>query len=176
MSISSFSDDHNLLLMQKPHKAAPGRYGDGGLKGQDYDYEMGMDGNNTGGHFQEDSNYDVLDYTHFNGDLDTEVVPAEELFSRRLRQEGALRRKMMRKMTTGMGQERDQDQETLWADLGQQVASPTLITTPGPGEYFSLPPSCPSHTRIFLIMLYGNLENISFEIYGPNSSRGNFTG
>ena len=141
-SISSFSDDHNSLLMPNPHDAAPGRYGDGGLKGQDYDYEMGVDGNNAGGHFQEDSNYDVLDYTHFNGDLDAEVVPAEESFSRRLRQEGALRRKMTRKMTMGMGQqERDQDQETLWADLGQQVASPTLITTPGPGEYFSPPPS-----------------------------------
>ena len=54
----------------------------------------------------------------------------EESFSRQLRQEGVFRRKMMRKMTMGMGQERDQDQATLWVGLGQQVASPTLITTP----------------------------------------------
>ena len=111
MSISSFSDDHNSLLMPNPHEAAPGRYGDGGLKGEDYDYEMGVNGNNTGGHFQEDSNCDVLDYMHFNRDLDTEVVPAEESFSRRLRQEGALRRKVTRKMTVSMGQEWDQGQE-----------------------------------------------------------------
>ena len=34
-------------------------------------------------------------------------------------------------MGMGMG---PQDQEHLWEDLGRQVASPTLIDTPGPGE------------------------------------------
>lgn len=128
-NLSMMSDVHNNLLMPNPYDGpTEGRYADGGLKGPDYDYEMGMGGPS---HFQEDSNYDVLDYTHFDGDLDAALVPAEESFNRRLKQEGALRRKMTRKMTMGMGPE---DQEHLWADLGQQVASPTLIVTPGPGQ------------------------------------------
>jgi len=85
----------------------------------------------------QDADYDVLDDTHFDGDLDEDVIPAEDAFNRRLRQEGALRRKMTRKMTKG----HPQDQDSLWEDLGQQVGSPTLIQTPGPGEFPSPPSS-----------------------------------
>lgn len=121
-SIMSFDDDRNSLLMPNPYDGSVGgRYGDGGLKGKDHDYELGL----GGGHHQEDTMYDVLDYTHFNGDLDAAPVPAEESFSRRLRQEGAIRRKMTRKMTLGK-----MDQEALWADVGQQVGSPTVVGTP----------------------------------------------
>lgn len=119
---SSIDDDHNSLLMPNPHDGGPERYGDGGLKGRDYDYEMGLGA--SGSQFREDTSYDVLDDTHFNGDLDAEVNPAEESFSRRLRQEGAARRRLTRKRTTGL------DQEKLWADLGEQVGSPTVIGTP----------------------------------------------
>ncbi|KAF9644193.1 hypothetical protein BDM02DRAFT_3122293 [Thelephora ganbajun] len=118
----SISDYYNTLLMPNPHPSSSDeRYGEGGLKGKDSDYEMGV----GGGHYQEDSTYDVLDYTHFNGDLDAETVPAEESLSRRLKQEGAARRRKTRKMTM-----EHQRQNSLWADLGQQVASPTLATSP----------------------------------------------
>lgn len=131
-------DDHNSLLMPNPHDGMSGaRYGDGGLRGRDDDYELGL----GGGHQRENTAYDVLDDTHFNGDLDEDVIPAEESFNRRLRQEGALRRKMTRKMTMGHHQE----QESLWADLGQQVGSPTLILTPGPGDFPSPPSSMHGH-------------------------------
>ena len=57
---SMMSDVHNSLLMPIPYDGpAGGQYADGGLKGPDYDYEMGLGGP---GHFQEDSNYDVLDH------------------------------------------------------------------------------------------------------------------
>ena len=124
MATSTFSDDHNSLLMPNPYDNPDARYGDGGLKGQDYDYEMGL---GPPGQFQEDRNYDVLDYTHFNGDLDAEIIPAEESFSSRLRQEGAMRRKMTRKLARV-------DQEKLWADLGQEVSSPTVVGPPS-SEY-----------------------------------------
>jgi len=132
----SISDDYNTLLVPSPIGFADGRYGSGGLKGKDYEYEMGV---RSGGHFQEDSTYDILDYTHFNGDLDAEVAPAEELLSRRLRQEGAARRRKTRK---AMGYH---SQNSPWVDFGQQVGSPTSAM--GPEEYprFSPPSSLHSH-------------------------------
>jgi len=123
----SASDDHdyNTLLTSGPRTGLfRGRYDGGGLKGKDYDYEVGL----GSGHYQEDSAYDVLDYTHFNGDLDAEVVLAEESLSRRLRQEGAARRRETRKMAMGY-----QSQDDSRVDFGQQVASPTDIT--GPEEH-----------------------------------------
>lgn len=131
-------DDRNSLLMPNPYDGMQGeRYGDGGLRGQDYDYEMGLGG--APGHQRQDTGYDVLDDTHFNGDLDEDVIPAEESFNRRLKQEGALRRKMTRKMTMGHGHQAP-DQDALWVDLGHQMGSPTLMQPPGPGEFPS-PPS-----------------------------------
>jgi len=116
MSQASPSDDYNTLLVHSPHpEPSGGAYGDGGLKGDSYDYEMGV---GAGGHYQEDSTYDVLDYTHFNGDLDAEVAPAEDLLSRRLRMEGATRRGKTRKLAMGY-------QNDSWVDLGQLVESPT---------------------------------------------------
>ena len=132
----AYMDDTNSLLMPNPYDGS-GRYSDGGLKGKDYDYEMGV---GTPG---QDATYDVLDDTHFNGDLDEDVIPAEESFNRRLRQEGALRRRMTKKMTMGHAQ----DQESLWEDLGQQIGSPTLISTPGPGEFPSPPASSDGHSQ-----------------------------
>lgn len=120
----SVSDDHdyNTLLGSGPHTGLfRGRCDGVGLRGKDYDYEVGL----GSGRYQEDSAYDVLDYTHFNGDLDAEVVPAEESLSRRLRQEGAARRRKTRK--TAMGY---QSQDDSRVDFGQQVASPTGITNP----------------------------------------------
>jgi hypothetical protein len=131
----SSMDDHNSILMPNPHDGG-GRYADGGLRGNDGDYEMGLGGSG------QDAAYDVLDDTHFNGDLDEDVIPAEESFNMRLRQEGALRRRMTRKMTMGQ----HQDQESLWVDLGQQIGSPTLILTPGPGEFASPPTASHSKT------------------------------
>jgi len=92
-SMSSFGDDRNSLLMPNPREGAQGRYGDG-----TYDQEAGLGGN---GNFQEDTTYELPDYTRFDGDSDTEAIPGEELLSRRLRQEGALRRKMTRNVTMG---------------------------------------------------------------------------
>jgi len=111
----TISDDHTTLVMPNPHTELPGgRYGEGGLMGKDCEYEMDME---RGGHYQEDSTYDVLDYTHFDGDLDAEVVPAEESLSRRVRQEGEVRRSKARKI--GMGyQTRD------------KVTSPTPVANP----------------------------------------------
>lgn len=103
---ASFCDDHNPLLVPNPRDGAPGRY-DGG----DCDYEKGLGGN---GNSQEDSAYELPDYTHFGGDLDAEAVPAEELFSSGLRQEGALRRKMARNETIG---HRTQDMSVVRAML-----------------------------------------------------------
>jgi len=114
----SLSDDYNALLVYNPNPGSSGgSYGDGGLTGTSYEYEMGL---GAGGHYLEDSTYDVLDYTHFNGDLDMEVAPAEDLFSRRLRKEGAIRRRKTRRLAMGYPNES-------WVDLGQQpeVASPT---------------------------------------------------
>ena len=65
-----------------------------------------------------DTTYDVLDDTHFNGDLDEDVIPAEETFNRRLRQEGALRRKQTEEMAMGGNLP---DQASLWVDLGQRI-------------------------------------------------------
>lgn len=118
----SLSDDYNALLVYSPRPGSSGgSYGDGGLTGTSYEYEMGL---GAGGHCLEDSTYDVLDYTHFNGDLDVEVAPAEQLLSRRLRKEGAIRRKKTRRLAMGY-------QNDSWADLGQQVASPTSEIDPG---------------------------------------------
>ena len=118
----SLSDDYNTLIVHSPHPGpSSGAYGDGGLTGNSYEYEMGV---GAGGHYQEDSTYDVLDYTHFNGDLDAEVAPAEELLSRRLRKEGAIRRRKTRRLAMGY-------QNDSWVDLGQQVTSPTLDTNDG---------------------------------------------
>ena len=137
-SESSF-DDHNSLLMPNPYDGMSGaRYGEGGLQGTDYDYEMGV------GHSRQDTSYDVLDDTHFNGDLDEEVNPTEESFNRRLRQEGVLRRKMTKKMT--MAQQ--PNQEHLWADLGQQIGSPALTLVPTPGEFPSPPGSSDGHDDV----------------------------
>ena len=114
----SISDDYNTLLIPTPRlELDDGPYGGGGLNGKGYGYEA-VGG---GSHSQEDSTYDVLDYTHFNGDLDAEVAPAEELLSRRLRQEGAARRRKTRKRAMGYSE----SQNNSWVDLGQQVASPT---------------------------------------------------
>ena len=41
MSMPSLDDDHSSLLMPNPHNA-PERCCDSGLKGRDYDYEMGL--------------------------------------------------------------------------------------------------------------------------------------
>ena len=102
----SDDNDYNTLLVSGPHtRLFGGRYDGGRLKGKDYDYEVGL----GSGRYQEDSAYDVLDYTHFNGDLDAEAVPAEETLSRRLRQEGAARRRETRKMTMGY-----QSQDGFW--------------------------------------------------------------
>ena len=131
-SVISISDDYNTLLMPNPHDGPSSRrYGDGGLEGKDHDYELGLGGL---GHFQEDSTYDVLDYTHFNGDLDAEVAPEEESLSRQLRKEGAARRRKTRKRAMGY-----RSQNASWVDLGDQVPSPTVV---GPEE--SLPTS-PDH-------------------------------
>jgi hypothetical protein len=120
---STFDDDHNSLLMPNPHDGMhTGRYGDGGLKGADDDLEKGD------GPQREDTAYDVLDDTHFNGDIDEDLIPAEESFNDRLRKEGALRRKLTRKMTV------HHDQEHLWADLGQQIGSPTQGDFPTPPQ------------------------------------------
>ena len=112
-SMEESVDDHNSLLMPNPYDSN-GRYADGGLQGKDYDYEMGL------GAPGQDGGYNDLDDTHFNGDLDEEVLPAEISFNQKLRQEGALRRKITRKMTMGGSKEQDR----LWADLGQQTGSP----------------------------------------------------
>ena len=115
----SLSDDYNALLVYSPQPGSSGgSYGDGGLTGTSYEYEMGL---GAGGHYLEDSTYDVLDYTHFNGDLDMEVAPAEDLLSRRLRKEGAIRRRKTRRLAMGY-------QNDSWVDLGQQVASPISET------------------------------------------------
>lgn len=114
----SVSDDYNALIMPSPYVGLQtGRYGDGGLKGDSYEYELGA---GRGGHYPEDSTYDVLDYTHFNGDLDAEDAPAEDMLSSRLRQEGAVRRRKTRKLAMGY-----HSQNASWVDLGQQVASPS---------------------------------------------------
>ena len=90
----SLGDYYNTLLMPNPYIGpSSGRYCDGGLKGKGYEYEMG--------HHQDDSTYDVLDYTHFNGDLDAEVIPAEESLNKRLKREGVSRRKKTRSLATG---------------------------------------------------------------------------
>ena len=90
----SVTDDYNTLLVPNPRIGpSSGRYEDGGLEGKGYKSEMG--------HSQEDSTYDVLDYTHFNGDLDAEVVPAEESLNKRLRLEGLFRRKKTRRLALG---------------------------------------------------------------------------
>jgi len=95
----SLRDDYDALLVHSPNPVSSGgSCGDGGLTGTSYEYEMGL---GAGGHYLEDSTYDVLDYTHFNGDLDMEVAPAEDLFSRRLRKEGAIRRRKTRRLAMG---------------------------------------------------------------------------
>lgn len=122
-------DDTNSLLMPNPYGGMSGRYADGGLKGKDYDYEMAAGG-------QEES-YDELDDTHFNGDVDGEINPEEDSFNRQLRQQGALRRKMTRKMTMGHS-----EQEGLWVDIGQPVGSPTMASAP---DFPSPPASSDDH-------------------------------
>ena len=119
----TLSDDHNTLLVPNPHIGLPGgRYGEGGLMGKDHEYEMGM---GRDGDYQEDSAYDVLDYTHFDGDLDAEVLPAEDSLSRRVRQEGAVRRRKARKIALGY---HTRDNSCV---RGQQVASPMPVANPG---------------------------------------------
>ena len=122
-SRASLTDDYNTLLMHSPCvELQGGRYGDGRLKGKGRDEEMGA---GWGSHYLEDSTYDVLDYTHFNGDLDAEVVPAEESLNRKLRQEGAFRREKTRRLVTGY-----HSQNSPYVDLGQQVASPSSAMNP----------------------------------------------
>ena len=121
-------DDHNSLLGPNPYSRTRPYY---------YDYEM------AAGTPGQDTTYDVLDDTHFNGDLDEDVLPAEESFNRRLRQEGVLRRKVTRMMM-----EHAHDRESLWEDLGQQVGSPTSIPTPGIGEFSPPPTPSDSHGHL----------------------------
>lgn len=139
LSQASFNYEYNALVAPSiGHSGGSGGgYGDGGIKESDYDLEMAGDGHGPSRRSQEDRHYDVLDYTHFNGDLDAEVVPAEESFSRRLREEGAMRRKQTRKMTLGY----DSSRNSSWVNV-DEAASPTLVSTPGDmASPFSLPSS-----------------------------------
>ena len=124
------NDDYNSLLMPTPHIGQPGeRYGDGGLRGEDHEYEMGMGG---GGRFQEDNTYDVLDYTHFDGDVDAQV-PGEESLSRILKQQGTARRKMTRRATMGLvSRNSSTSSVNSWVTSQDMVASPVEDTNPLP--------------------------------------------
>jgi len=116
----SISDDYNALLVPSLEVGpSGGRYGNGGLE----EYELGLGG---GGHYHEDTTWDVLDDTHFNGDLDAEVVPAEESLNRRLRREGAARRRESRETVM-----RYQSRNSSWMDPGQQLVSPMVVVSPG---------------------------------------------
>ena len=139
-SRTPISDDYNALLMPNPQIGpSGGQYGEGGLKGEDYEYELGA---GRDGQYQEDSTWDVLDDTHFNGDLDAEVVPAEESLNRRLKREGAARRRKTRDMAIG-----HQSMNSSWVDLGQQVASPTAVMSPGNSPLSSLHGRGRHHSR-----------------------------
>lgn len=132
----SVNDDYNTLLVHSPCVGpSDGRYGDVGLKGKDHECEAGV---GNGGHRQEDSEYDVLDYTHFDGDLDAEVVPAEESLSRILKEEGTARRRITRRVTTGY-----RSRSNSPVDPVRQVTSPQVAVIPE--EHTNSSPPSPLH-------------------------------
>ena len=118
------NDDHNSLLIPDPHIGLSGeQYGDGGLRGDDHDYEMGVGSSDR---------HHVLDYTHFDGDLDTEV-PGEESLSRILKQQGTARRKKTRKATMGyVSRSNSTPSMESWVTTQELVASPVGDTNPLP--------------------------------------------